>query len=169
MLSTSKICRAGIIASVYFVLTYFLQPISYGPVQFRVSEALTILPLLFIESVPALFVGCFLANALFGLAVYDLTIGSFATLLSAVITYFIGKMVKNKHLKFVLGAIPPVLINALLIPIVIYLYGAEQFVYIVQFAIIGVGQALVVYLIGSMVYYPLVKLKEKNPSSPIFK
>ena len=97
MLSTSKICRAGIIASVYFVLTYFLQPISYGPVQFRVSEALTILPLLFFEAVPALFVGCFLANALFGLAVYDLTIGSFATLLAAVITYFIGKMVKNKQ------------------------------------------------------------------------
>ena len=169
MLSTSKICRAGIIASVYFVLTYFLQPISYGPVQFRVSEALTILPLLFVESVPALFVGCFLANALFGLAVYDLTIGSFATLLAAIITYFIGKFIKNKHLKFVLGAIPPILINALLIPIVIYLYGAEQFVYIVQFAIIGLGQALVVYLLGSAVYYPLVKIKEKNPSSTIFR
>ena len=57
--STSRICRAGIVASVYFVLTYFFQAISFGPIQFRVAEALTILPLFFLESAPALFVGCF--------------------------------------------------------------------------------------------------------------
>ena len=60
--STAKICRAGIVASVYFILTYFFQAISFGPIQLRVAEALTILPLFFIESVPALFIGCMVAN-----------------------------------------------------------------------------------------------------------
>ena len=169
MLSTSKICRAGIIASVYFVLTYFLQAISFGPIQLRISEALTVLPLFFVESVPALFIGCFLANTFFGLAVYDLTIGSFATLISAVFTYVIGKIIKNKHLKFVLGALPPILVNAFLIPVVIWLSGAEQFSYFLQVAFIGAGQALAVYLIGGAIYYALAKIKEKNPSSPLFK
>ncbi|MBQ7374005.1 MAG: QueT transporter family protein [Clostridia bacterium] len=169
MLSTSKICRAGIIASVYFVLTYFLQAIAFGPIQLRVSEALTVLPLLFVEAVPALFVGCFLANALFGLAVYDLTIGSFATLISAVITYFVGKTVKNKHLKFVLGAIPPIAVNAFLIPLVIWLSGATEFAYFIQVAFIGAGQFLAVFLVGGAVYYPLINMKERNPSSTIFK
>ena len=169
MFSTSKICRAGIIASVYFVLTYFLQAISFGPFQLRVAEGLTILPLFFVESVPALFIGCFLANLLFGFAFYDFTIGAFATLISALFTYYIGKLIKNKHLKFIVGAIPPILVNALLIPIVIWLSGAEQFSYLIQVALVGGGQAVAVYFIGSAVYYPLAKLKEKHPSSTIFR
>ena len=118
---------------------------------------------------PALFVGCFLANALFGLAFYDFTIGSFATLIAAVMTFFIGKFVKNTHFKFVLGAIPPILINALLIPVVIYLSGAEQFSYFIQALSIGASQAIALYVIGSAIYYPLAKIKEKNPNSTIFK
>jgi len=105
--STAKICRAGIIASVYFVLTYFLQAISFGPLQARVAEVLTVLPLFFAESVPALFIGCFLANFFSGFLVFDLTLGSLATLISAILTRFIAKIIKNKHLKFFLGAFPP--------------------------------------------------------------
>ena len=74
-LSTSKICRAGVVASVYFVLTYFFQAISFGPIQLRVAEALTVLPLFFFELAPALFIGCFLANFMSGFGVYDLFIG----------------------------------------------------------------------------------------------
>lgn len=169
MISTSKICRAGIIASVYFVLTYFLQAIAFGPIQLRISEALTILPLFFVESVPALFVGCFLSNVLLGFAVYDFTIGSLATLLAGILTYFIGKKVKNKSLKFVLGAIPPIVVNALLIPFVIYLSGAGKFTYFIQVLIIGLGQAVAVYVLGGTIYFSLAKIKEKNPTSTIFR
>ena len=168
-LTTSKICRAGIIASVYFVLTYFLQAFAFGPIQARISEALSILPLFFVESVPALFIGCFLANCFSGFLVFDLTLGSLATFLAALFTYLVGKFVKNKHLRFVLGVIPPILVNALLIPLVIYLSGGLEFTYLVQVALIGLGQLVSVVPLGGVLYYTLANIQEKNPSSPLFR
>lgn len=167
--STAKICRAGVIASVYFVLTYFLQAISFGPIQARISEALSILPLFFLESVPALFIGCFLANCFSGFLVFDLTIGSFATLLSAICTYFIGKMLKNTHLRFIVGAIPPIIINAFLIPLVIYLSGGLEVTYLMEVLIIGGGQAVSILPLGGLLYYSLERLKKSSPNSSIFR
>ncbi|MBE5742081.1 MAG: QueT transporter family protein [Clostridiales bacterium] len=167
--STAKICRAGIIASVYFVLTYFLQAISFGPLQARVAEVLTVLPLFFAESVPALFIGCFLANFFSGFLVFDLTLGSLATLISAILTRFIAKIIKNKHLKFFLGAFPPVIINALLIPLVIYLGGGLTTTYFIQSLLIFGSQAIVIYPLGGILYYALDSLKGKTPNSPLWK
>ncbi len=167
--STAKICRAGVIASVYFVLTYFLQAISFGPIQVRISEALSILPLFFLESVPALFIGCFLANCFSSYFVFDLTIGSFATLSSAICTYFIGKILKNTHLRFILGAIPPIVINAFLIPLVIYLSGGLEVAYLIQVLIMGVEQAVSILPLGGLLYYSLGKIKNANPDSSIFR
>ena len=167
--TTSKICRAGIIASVYFVLTYFLQAIAFGPIQARISEALSILPLFFPEAVPALFIGCFLANCFSGFLVFDLTLGTFATLSSAIFTYSIGKWIKNKHLRFIVGVIPPIVINALLVPLVIYLGGGLEVAYWVEVALIGGGQAVSIIPFGGLLYYALAKIKEKNPNSSLFK
>lgn len=167
--STAKICRAGIIASVYFILTYFFQAISFGPIQLRVSEALTILPLFFIESVPALFIGCLISNFFSGFLVFDIAIGAPTTLVAAVVTYYIGKFVKGKHLRFVLGAIPPIVANAFAVPFVILLSGGLEYTYMVQAIIIGAGQALAIYALGGLLYYSIYSLKENNPSSAIFK
>lgn len=57
-----RIVRGGVIASVYVGVTYALAPISFGQFQFRAAEGLTLLPILYPEAVPALFIGCFLAN-----------------------------------------------------------------------------------------------------------
>ena len=62
MKTTRFIVRSSVIAALYAALTLVLAPVAYGPVQFRVSEALTILPLFFPEAIPGLFVGCFIAN-----------------------------------------------------------------------------------------------------------
>ena len=166
--STAKICRAGIIASVYFVLTYFFQAISFGPIQLRVAEALTVLPLFFIESIPALFIGCMVANFFSGFLIFDLTIGTFATLSASFLTFLIGNCIKNKYLKFVLGVIPPIIINAFLVPLVIWLSGGLSYTYMVQVAIIGLGQTLAIVPLGGLLYFALYSLKESNPSSSIF-
>ncbi|MBQ3575768.1 MAG: QueT transporter family protein, partial [Clostridia bacterium] len=76
--STSYITRAAIIAAIYCLLTVIFQPISFGAVQFRVSEALTLMPVLFPEAVPGLFVGCLLSNLLGGGVWYDVMLGSVA-------------------------------------------------------------------------------------------
>ena len=63
---TRLLVQAALIAAVYAALTLLLQPISFGIVQFRVSEALTVLPALMPAAIPGLFVGCLLSNILGG-------------------------------------------------------------------------------------------------------
>ena len=56
--NTAFITRAAAIAAVYVVLTLVFAPISYGEVQVRISESLTILPFFTPAAVPGLFIGC---------------------------------------------------------------------------------------------------------------
>ena len=63
---TLLLARAGIIAALYAVLSFAVFPVASGAIQFRVSEALTLLPLLYVEAIPALFVGCIAVNLLTG-------------------------------------------------------------------------------------------------------
>ena len=72
--------QGAMIAAIYVALTLSLMPISYGPIQFRVSEALCILPFFTPAAVPGLFVGCLLSNLLGGLVPMDVICGSLATL-----------------------------------------------------------------------------------------
>ena len=81
----------GIIAALYAALTIALAPISYGPIQLRVSEALTILPYLTPAAIPGLFIGCLVANILGGLGIYDVVGGSLCTLLAAFLTYLVAR------------------------------------------------------------------------------
>ena len=69
-----QLATAGIIAAVYTVLTLALPIPQYGPIQFRVAEAMTVLPFLFPEAIPGLTVGCFLANLLFKRGLYVMPI-----------------------------------------------------------------------------------------------
>ena len=109
MLTPRSICIAAAIAALYAVLTLMLAPISYGDWQCRVSEALTMLPILFPQAVPGLFVGCILANLLGPSAgVLDIVFGSLATLIAAVGTRALRK---NKWL----AALCPVAANGLIV------------------------------------------------------
>lgn len=66
--TTKMLCRAGIIAALYAALTWPLGSLAYGVMGFQIrpAEALTMLPLFYAESIPALYVGCLLANLLSG-------------------------------------------------------------------------------------------------------
>ena len=59
---TRRLCIGGVIAALYAVLTLALPFLSYGAVQIRFSEALTVLPFFLPEAVPGLAIGCFIAN-----------------------------------------------------------------------------------------------------------
>ena len=78
--------QAALIAAVYVVLTLVFAPFSYGEIQVRISEALTILPFFTPAAIPGLFVGCILANLLGGAIPLDIAFGSIATLIGAVFT-----------------------------------------------------------------------------------
>ena len=148
-LSTKKIAKAGIIAALYVVLSLITFPIASGSIQFRLSEGLTLLPLIMIESIPALFIGCFLSNLITGCMLLDVIFGSLITLLASALTYLVGKMIKNKWIKYLLGGIFPVILNAFLLPVIWYFcYGKLEYLYILQVAFLLVSQSVSVYAFG---------------------
>lgn len=106
-LQTYRLTRAAMVAAIYAALTMVLAPISYGPLQFRISEAMTVLPWLYPEAVPGLFLGCLVANLFGGNGLLDIIFGSMATLAAALLSRRIKKTW--------LVPLPPVLINALVI------------------------------------------------------
>ncbi len=158
---TRKLALYAVIAALYAALTIALAPISYGPLQFRVSEALTVIPFLIPGTVWGLFAGCILANLYTG-SVLDIVFGSLATLLAALCTARFGKAgntVKNR----LLGCLMPVVFNAVIVGAVLtWGYQIQEFEnpllsYGFNALTVGIGEAGVLYLIG----YPLLQYLPK--------
>lgn len=158
---TKRACRAGVLAALYVALTYAFMPFAFGPFQIRPAEALCILPLFFPEAVPALFVGCILSNLSSPFAVYDIPIGASITLIAAFITYLVGLFFKNDKIKVWLGGLPPILLNALILPIVIVFLcgnGGGAAAYFACFGSLLLTQAVWIYGLGIPLYYTLKRL-----------
>lgn len=168
-LSTKRLCRAGIIASLYVALTYAFMPFAFGPFQLRPAEALCILPLFFPEAIPALCVGCALSNLTSPYAFYDVLFGTGATLIAALGSYMVGRFFKKDFIKIVVGGLFPVLCNALIIPFVIVFLcgGAEGYAsvttaYFAFFASIFLTECLWVYALGTPLYFGVKRLRARN-------
>ena len=106
--------QAAIIGAVYAVLTVALEPISYGPIQLRISEALCVLPFFTPAAIPGLAVGCLIANIFGGMGLLDVIVGPLATLAAAVASYYIRP-------KWIVP-LPAVVINAFALGFVLDLY-----------------------------------------------
>lgn len=163
---TKRLCRAGIIAALYVALTYVFAPFAFGPLQIRPAEALCILALLYPEAIPALWVGCMLSNIASPFFLYDVFIGSLATLLSAFVAYLVGRFIKNIPLKIILGGLPTVLFNAAIIPLIIVFLcgGGEGFpsawiAYLTYAGSIALTEAVWVYALGTPLFLAVRKLK----------
>ena len=87
-ITTRQMTVAAIVGALYAALTLLSSVfgIAYGPVQFRFSEALCVLPFLFPETAWGLFAGCWVANLLSPYGLPDMIIGSLATLIAALWT-----------------------------------------------------------------------------------
>ncbi len=133
---------------IYLILNIVFAPISYGPIQIRIAEALTVLPFVESSAIIGLFIGCVLANIYGGLGMVDVIGGSLCTLLAA---YLTSKMKNPK-----LAPLPPVLINAL--GVSTYLHLLFDLPYWITVGYIGIGEAIAGYILG----YPLLILLIKN-------
>ena len=160
--TTKRLCRAGVIAALYTVLTYVFMPFAFGPFQIRPAEALCILPLLFPEAIPALFLGCILSNLGSPYLIYDVTIGSATTLCAALGTYLVGRFLKNERFKPIFGGIFPVLLNAFIIPLLIVFlcdgaggYTSVSVAYWTYFLSMLLTESVWVYALGLPLYYAL--------------
>lgn len=146
---TLYLVRTAVIAALYFVLTIVAAPIAYGPLQFRIGEALTLLPIIFPSAVPGLALGCFLANIFSPYAWADMVFGTLATLSASLITNAIGNALRQKSLviRGLVGAIPPILINAFALPLIWVLLEVD-FAYWINFGQIIATQTGTILIVG---------------------
>ena len=177
---TKYLTRASAIAALYVILVVIEIPLgslAFGPVQIRIAEALVLLPLVDLAAIPGVFVGCMLANfiltffAPFG--IIDVFGGSLVTLTAAYltsktvyITEYIAKSVpqsisdkSKKILNIVIGSIPPVVLNALIISI--WISEGMGVPYWFSVTWVGIGQIAAVGLLGSIVLYAYERIKDK--------
>ena len=153
--TTQQMAAAGIIAAIYAALTLLLPIPQYGGIQFRVAEAMTVLPFLFPEAVPGLTIGCFLANLLGSPMPVDWVVGTAATLLAALWTS------KLRHRA--LAPLPPVICNMVLVGAEIaWFFPAEGMGFWAAFGLnaltVGIGEAAACFILGSLLLQVLPRV-----------
>ena len=155
--SVRRLTRAAIVGALYAALTLLSSVfgIAYGPVQFRLSEALCVLPFLFPETAWGLFAGCWVANLISPYGPLDMVVGSLATLLAALWT------AKCRRKQF--APLPPVLCNGVLVGAVLaWQQSGSLETFLPAFALNGVsvalGEAVVCFGLGLL----LLRAVEKS-------
>lgn len=145
--------QAAMIAAIYVVLTYVFAPFSFGEVQIRIAEALTILPVFTPAAIPGLFVGCIVGNILGGAILPDIIFGSIATLIGAFFTY----QLRNKS-RF-LAPLPPIIANTVIVPFVLrYGYGVALPIPFMMLTV-GGGEVVGCGVLGLVLYTALNRYK----------
>jgi len=151
-----KLVKTAIIGAVYCVLTLTLAPISYGVVQFRISEVLTVLPKFSKSSVAGLTIGCLISNYIGmafmgGAGIVDVVFGTLATFLAAVCSYHFRK---NKWL------VPlfPTLFNGLIVGSYLHILVFNSINIMWCILSVALGEAVVTYLMG----IPFINFIEKH-------
>ncbi|MDR3216089.1 MAG: QueT transporter family protein [Clostridiaceae bacterium] len=154
--SAKRIVRSALIAAMYFALSAVVPAVEFGPIQFRISEALVLLPVLMpLEGLIGVTVGCLTTNIFFSpFGWLDAVIGTTATLVAAALTVCFRK-------RLPVAAVPPVILNALMIPLIWIVTGEDTVYYINAFSIMA-SEALVVFVIGLPLTYALKKYLPKK-------
>lgn len=161
------VVTGALIAAAYAGLTFLsnIFGLAYGPIQLRISEVLTILPVFTPAAIPGLTIGCFIAN-IGSFNVVDLLFGTAATLIAAVMTYYL-RSVRFKGIPF-LAFLPPVLVNAVIIGFEISVFflpeGLTLWGFVISGLEVGIGELIVCYVLGTPFYLLLKKYNifEKN-------
>ena len=152
--NTNALARGAIIAALYATLTLLLAPISYGEIQIRLAEALTLLPVLLPEAVPALAVGCLLANVLGGCTVFDIVFGTLATLLAAICT----RRLREHQLA---ASAMPVLFNGVIVGAVVHFAYAPVIPLPLCMLSVALGEAVACMLLGPIVLRAVRRIPSK--------
>lgn len=154
-----RLVRGGLISALYVVLCLAFQPLSFGPVQIRFAEALTLLPIFGAEYIPALVLGCFLSNFL-GSTLVDVLFGTLATLLACLVTYFV-RNVRWKGLA-IPAALPPILFNAVIVGLEISFFFSDAPATLPAILMNGLSVAIGEVIACGVLGVFLVRLIERN-------
>ena len=150
------IISAALIAAVYAGLTFLsgVFGLAYGPIQLRISEVLTILPVFTPAAIPGLTIGCFISNIGSMFSIPDMVFGTFATLAAAFLTYML-RDIKVKSIP-IFAFLPPVIINAIIIgfEIAVFFLPEKSFIwaFLLSAVEVGIGQFIVCFVFGIPFY-----------------
>ena len=161
-----KLAMAAMVAAIYFVLCYFgnIFQLTFGPVQVRLGEALTVLPFLFPAAAPGLALGCLLTNILSPYGPIDMVVGTLATAIAAFLSM--------KMPRWYLAGLPPIVMNALLLPPMWAwaaagaVNGAFWAAYWLNLWTFVVGEAAACYGLGTVLLKALARVKYFRPMIP---
>lgn len=152
--ATRKLARGAVIAALYTALTLLLAPISYGQFQVRLSEALTLLPILVPEAVPALAIGCLLSNILGGCTIFDIVFGTLATLLAALCT-------RRLRSQLWLAAAMPVLFNGVIVGAVVHYCYSPAFPLLLCMLTVAIGEAIACMIVGPLLIRAMRRIPDR--------
>ena len=170
-LSVRRLTFAALIAAVYAALTMALGFMSYGPIQFRIAEALCILPFFLPFTTWGLFVGCIIANLLSPVGAVDVVFGSLATLGCCLCAAAIGKHWDGRSWgRCIAACLMPVIWNAVVIGLMLALFyaeeeGAKLALFFLYAAEVGAGELAVMFVLG----LPLMRWLPKTKFFPLLK
>ena len=149
--STKFVTQAAMIAALYVVLVLAFAPISFGALQVRIAEMLSVLPFFTPAAVPGLFIGCLLGNILGGADIFDIIFGSLTTLAAAALAY---RLRANRYLV----PAPAVVLNALVVPLILrYAYHLPDAFYFMALTVFA-GQFISAQLLGTILLLTLEKI-----------
>ena len=146
-----RIAFAGALAAAYAAVTLAAPGLAYGPVQFRLAEALSVLCCFTPAAVPGMVLGCMAANLASFVSAWDFVIGSCATLLACLLSRALSRRLEERPRLAWLIPLPTILCNAAIV-------GAELAVFFDERAFlpawglnalsVGAGEAAVMYALG---------------------
>ena len=145
------ICQAGMIAALYTVLTCLVGAfdLASSAIQFRVSEALCVLPVFMPAAIPGLTIGCLLSNLILGSVWSDIVFGTLATLIGA-----LGSWLLRKASPW-LVPLPTVVANTLVVPWILkFGYRLEGGIPFFMLTV-GIGEFLSAYVVGMILLLTL--------------
>lgn len=162
--SVRRLAFSAIVAAVYAALTMALGFMSYNGIQFRVAEALCVLPFFFPQATWGLFVGCVIANLMSPAGPLDIVFGSLATLLCCLAVQALGRGGHYESWwRCVLACLAPVAANALIVGAVLAYTIADPGMglgaaFVLFAAQVGLGELVVMLALG----LPLIKMLPKS-------
>ena len=137
----------AVFAALYVVLTIVVQPISFGEIQFRLSEILMLLVFFNRKYSVSMIIGCLIANLWSPYLLWDMIFGTMATALSCLF------MIKSKTL--IVASIWPTVFNAIIVGLEIAILSKIPFIFCV--ATVGFGEFVVVTILGTIIFKTLMQ------------
>lgn len=161
-----QICFIGLVASIYASTTVFLTPISFGNIQCRVAESITLLAILCPEAIFGVTIGCAISNTIcvaMGasmIGIIDIVVGTFATLLAGSITYAC-RNIRINNIPWI-SVLAPIVCNGVFIGAELAIVLAPH-AFLTMFLICGLevalGEAIACVFLGLPLVLRLEKIK----------